>query len=148
MTGNNNDLSKGDVVAILMLALLAGLLFFSQTGVSFGWYPQSEVNWALVSLLGLALCSLIGAAFGRKKGREGAGALFGALLGPVGWALILIGPDLSDAAQAPVTTSTTPTTTMPTSDSKKCPDCAENVKAEARKCRFCGFLFNDAGASV
>jgi hypothetical protein len=31
-------------------------------------------------------------------------------------------------------------------DSKLCPDCAERVKADARKCRFCGYRF-DAEAS-
>ena len=30
---------------------------------------------------------------------------------------------------------------MTPSDLKKCPDCAEQVLADARKCRFCGFIF-------
>ncbi|MBN9471709.1 MAG: hypothetical protein J0J10_23345 [Bosea sp.] len=30
---------------------------------------------------------------------------------------------------------------------KVCPDCAEQVKLEARKCRFCGHPFNDARLS-
>lgn len=33
------------------------------------------------------------------------------------------------------------------SQTKTCPDCAENVLAEARKCRFCGFVFPDAPPS-
>lgn len=28
-------------------------------------------------------------------------------------------------------------------DTKICPDCAETVKAKARKCRFCGYVFED-----
>jgi len=28
-------------------------------------------------------------------------------------------------------------------DTKICPDCAETVKAKARKCRFCGHIFED-----
>lgn len=31
------------------------------------------------------------------------------------------------------------------SEDKVCPDCAENVKAAARKCRFCGYEFKELG---
>lgn len=31
----------------------------------------------------------------------------------------------------------------PAADYKTCPDCAEEVRAAARKCRFCGYMFAD-----
>ncbi len=37
---------------------------------------------------------------------------------------------------------------VPTPAQKKCPDCAEMVLADARKCRFCGYEFGPAIPAV
>lgn len=42
--------------------------------------------------------------------------------------------------------STPPSQSLP--EHKLCPDCAEPVRAAARKCRFCGYMFETSDASV
>lgn len=44
-------------------------------------------------IIALIISSLIGLAIGQTRGRSGAGLFFGFLLGPIGWLLILIGPN-------------------------------------------------------
>lgn len=52
-------------------------------------------------------------------------AMLGAVLGPIALVVVLLIPTAKVAT-------------------KTCPDCAESVKAEAAKCRFCGYRFDEA----
>ena len=89
-------------------------------------FPAYEVESLLVYLaLWVMIFGLLGMAIGRRKGRSGAGFFFGALLGPLGWLLITVGPDYSAEAVA-------------AKKGKKCPFCAEVVKEEAIVCKHCG----------
>jgi hypothetical protein len=51
-------------------------------------------------LIGALICGLIGIAIGNTKYRGTAGFWLGALLGPIGWILVAVGPDYSPAAKA------------------------------------------------
>ena len=73
--------------------------------------------WVIIS-------GLVGKLIGDRKGRGGAGLLFGALLGPIGWLIILVGPDLKAEQEA--------------ARLRKCPFCAELVQREAKVCKHCG----------
>jgi len=67
-------------------------------------------------LLWFVICAAVGGAIGRAKGRPSAGTLFGFLLGPIGWLLVAIGPNMGP----------------------KCSECGGNVVPGARKCKNCG----------
>jgi hypothetical protein len=48
----------------------------------------------------VAIFGLIGMAIGQTKGRPAAGFLFGALLGPIGWLVVAVGPNIKAEEEA------------------------------------------------
>ena len=76
------------------------------------------------------LCGIMAASIASNKGDSGCfGFILGILLGPIGVIIAL----LSSPKQAKLDESALKSGKM-----KKCPACAELVKAEATKCRHCG----------
>jgi hypothetical protein len=73
------------------------------------------------------IAAVVGTSIGNAKGRPAANAIWGLLLGPIGWLVILIAPDVRP----------------------KCPDCGGSIVANARKCKNYGtLLVNDAPATL
>ncbi len=83
-----------------------------------------------VMLLALWLvCAVVGASVTRSKGRGSApGALLGLFLGPVGLLITVILPKNEGGLEAEQ---------LEAGDRRRCPQCAELVRREALKCRFC-----------
>lgn len=93
-----------------------------------GLYTNSAEN-AMLYLFGWLLCGVIAAAIYSNKGRSGAAAfLVGALLGPIGVLLALLTP--ADAAGVE-------RKQLDAGQMKRCPYCAELIRAEASICRYC-----------
>jgi predicted RNA-binding Zn-ribbon protein involved in translation (DUF1610 family) len=68
------------------------------------------------------LCIVVGALIGKRKGRADSGAIWSALLGPIGWLIVALQEDLG----------------------QKCPECGGTVVPGARKCKNCGSVITRA----
>lgn len=76
------------------------------------------------------LFGIVCAVIASNKGRSGLGwFLIGVLLGPFGLILALVVSKNVEAVE---------NASLSSGEMKKCPHCAELVKREAIKCRFCG----------
>ena len=75
-------------------------------------------------------CGIAGGIILSNKGRSGCGGFaLGFLLGPIGVVITLVmSADQRSLEQA----------SLSSGEMRKCPSCAELIRIEARKCRFCG----------
>lgn len=53
---------------------------------------MDNAQFLIVGLAVALICGAIGTAVGHRKGRGAAGFIWGAVLGPIGWLLIFVGP--------------------------------------------------------
>ena len=71
-------------------------------------------------LLATIVFGAIGALIGQRKGRPLAGLWWGLLLGPIGWLLVYLGPDLNQPKAV------------------TCPFCGGALPVNQAKCNHCG----------
>jgi RNA polymerase subunit RPABC4/transcription elongation factor Spt4 len=88
--------------------------------------------------IGLILAFFISRDAGKRNMNEGLWFLIVLILSIVGIILYLI-------VRNPLPSSSDNENIKCESELKKCPDCAEYIKVDARVCRFCGFRFTTKG---
>jgi hypothetical protein len=89
----------------------------SQAGILIDGGMEELLSLFVFWIPGLCVLSLIGYLIGKGKGRGADGAVWGMLLGPIGWMVIALGPDTR----------------------RKCPLCAGPLPdAKVTRCRHCG----------
>ena len=77
---------------------------------------MDDTGVVLIVFLVVVVNPLVGYAIGERKGNVATGIILGLLLGPIGWLV----------------------TAMCFSNLRKCPFCSEDIKPDAKICRYCG----------
>ena len=98
-----NALDQGDPDAVQALLQACTAMLFD------------PLLWAWAFAITLA-CAVVGAVIGYAKGRWLAGLLWGAVLGPIGWLVVIFSK----------------------SGLVECPDCGRGNVPDAKACRHCG----------
>ena len=120
--------------------------------VSMKHYREQNVMEIIPALLLTAVSLLvyfIPYIVAKQNKKQNAGAI-GALNFFLGWTLVgwvvalvwAMSKDANVPQPAPVIATSPPTPPLATPAQKKCPDCAEMVLTDAKKCRFCGHDFS------
>ena len=77
---------------------------------------MDDTSVVLIVFWVIVVNPLVGYAIGERKGNVATGIILGLLLGPIGWLV----------------------TAMCFSNLRKCPFCSEDIKPDAKVCRYCG----------